>query len=690
MNFDDRLRGQLQHQADDVVVEPVGDDAPKRRAGRRRARRRIAGVALVVAVIGGGTTWVATRSADDPGVEVATQDDAAPLEAIEEDDLAPTVAESEAAASRKGSSGGAAALPPSSPPPAGAPLVFAATDDAGAPGGINLFNRGADGQLYYVLSTAPGATEEEVFGPGAGFHSNDTLYTWSGDSWTNTTMADRFVSRIGSRGGLLYTVSTGGPQGEAPAVGTSADGGVTWDWVPLDLSDRFASTPSNPVGYALTSAAGPAGHLVVAWSAPFPDWEQGIQLANDAGLEIGWESHEIVGLDHEAIHYVDRGTGASCSQRLWDRLEDEMPYPHELEEEVFGDGEPTDDELAEFEAAFQEVERARMALTAELLAELATEDECSTFVSCFEAQTAWEQSRQDLERAVFVELGLIGPDDEPWAVDWNGVDEDTQRRLDEELNGIWEGGPDWPAELDCETVMWGPSWDVDDVVSITWDELGVTPPDSWNGAIAAYLVQGADVTALEVPFEPGWVQSVTALDDGFQVDIVGQTQHDWRSDWGFDGAEPAGEPGVTRWQGGAEGWVAADLGPSQAYGQVIGPDGASFSIVWGETEATSGLRRDLDGDTSFISAPDLFGSSGGAEHLGVWDLQAGPYGVAAVSVDYAAKRSMIAFSADGVAWAVTELDGDYVDGVLVGGDAVMAFVHSFDDPDVTRVLLGMS
>ena len=42
----------------------------------------------------------------------------------------------------------------------------------------------------------------------------------------------------------------------------------------------------------------------------------------------------------------------------------------------------------------------------------------------------------------------------------------------------------------------------------------------------------------------------------------------------------------------------------------------------------------------------------------------------------------------GVAWAVTELEGDYVDGVLVGDDGVMVFVHSFDEPDVTRVLLG--
>ena len=260
-----------------------------------------------------------------------------------------------------------------------------------------------------------------------------------------------------------------------------------------------------------------------------------------------------------------------------------------------------------------------------------------------------------------------------------------QRRLDEELSAIWESGPDWPGDLDCESEMWGPEWDVDDVVTTTWAELGVTAPESWNGAIAAYLVEGDVVTSLDVPFEPGWVQAVTATDSGFQVDIIEDIGVDWRSEWEFEGGEPAQEPGAVRWEGGVDGWVLADS-PGPVYGQVSGPDDAVFSIVWGEEAGSSGIRRDVDGSTGFVSAADLFADQ--SEEVGIWDLRSGPYGVAAVSVDYEARRSFVAFSADGVAWAVTELEGDYVDGVLVGDDGVMVFVHSFDEPDVTRVLLG--
>ncbi|MEM7287853.1 MAG: hypothetical protein AAF480_15990, partial [Actinomycetota bacterium] len=191
MTFDDRLRGHLRRQAADVHVDAIDHGTPRRRAGRRRLRRNAGGFAVVFAVLGAGVAWVAIQSQDDPVVELATETENA-TEVLEP-------------AAETGSADGEVAEEVEEPVvTAGPPLVFTEIDSAGAPGGFNLHSKGAAGDLYYVLSTAPGATEEEVYGAGPTFRTNDTLYTWRGDGWAATGMPERFITTIGDHEGLLY------------------------------------------------------------------------------------------------------------------------------------------------------------------------------------------------------------------------------------------------------------------------------------------------------------------------------------------------------------------------------------------------------------------------------------------------------------------------------------------------------
>lgn len=663
MTFEDRLRDQLRRQADHVDVELGAGRDPRAHARSRQTRRRLGTLAVIAVIVGGSAAWISSRGGDAP--EVATE---APAST---DDAATGAADSAPAESSD--------TPDDAPAPLEvAPLEFTPVDAAGAPGGINLWTKGVTGDLYYVLSTAPGLTDEQAWNDG-GFGRNDTLYTWRGDNWSETALSDRFITGLGGADGLLYAVSTGSDTGDGPAAGTSTDGGETWDWVPLPLGDEF----SGPYGGGLTTAVGPAGQLVVAWNTPGADWEQGLALARDAGLDLSWETHDIVSIDGAGIRYVPHTAEVSCRDQFWAGLEELVPYPEAIGEAIFEDGgEPTEEEMAAYQAAMAEWDAARGQATTALLAEMAADPACEAFATCQAAQIAWEDEQQERVRQVAIEAGALRPDQTLAELDWSLLDESAQIAIDEAY-GTGERGPTFPGGLECETTLYGPGWDAADIVTVTWDSLGVVPPAAWSGAIAAYLVDESGAHRLDAPFEPGYVQSVSAQDDQFVVDIVdpGSFEFEFAGD---EGSEPA----ATRWTGSGAAWTATELPSGWFGGEVTGPGGAMFARSWDETSRSGGLTRMTAGGSTFISDSDLFGSE--FREIGVWDLAAGAEGVAAASVDYERQRSVVAWSPDGVSWASTVLDDLFVDGVLVGPDGVLLFAHPFDGVGTTVTLVADS
>ncbi|MEM9467153.1 MAG: hypothetical protein AAGA90_17405 [Actinomycetota bacterium] len=652
MSFDDRLRRQLSEQADHITIEPTDASAPAARAARRQTRRRITVAAAFLAVVGLSAAWITSQDGDpaelatepDPDVEVADDEDPAP---DDDESLDDAIAD-----------------------PSGADvtaLTFTSVDADGAPGGYNLFSRGAADDLYYVLSTAPGLE------PDRGFWRNDTLYTWTGDGWANSTFTDRFVSTIGSADGLLYTVSTGSTAGDAPAVGTSADGGDTWDWTPLDLP----ATLGAPGSYALADAVGPAGHLVVAWSAPQANWDEAIALARDAGLSIGWDTHHILNVDREGIRFAPAGDGIQCADEYWRRVDQAAPYPVDISDETWDGDDPTEAELARYDAALLDYEVARREAQDDVLAELTAVPECAEFADCQVLQNGWDREQEERARQIYIDLDLMAPDGTTMEIAWDEIDAETQEAIDEAFSDLYDYETSPIAEAGCEEVLYGPGFDEADVETVTWASLGVVAPDSWAGAIAAFLVEDGTVRELDTPFEPGWLQTVTATDDGFIVDLV--TPLDGVAEF-----ESEVGPDTTRWVGGADGWAASTTSGG-TWTAATSPDGTTYANVWG-ANGQIGITRTSGDSTVTVSMDQIFG----ADHRsnGVSFIDAGAFGVAVASVDYDGETSVVAYSPDGLTWATTELDGYWVDGLIVGGDAVMVFAHPFGTTGNTEVFIG--
>ena len=656
MSFDDRLRRQLNEQAHQITIEPGDPNGPAVRAARRQTRRRVAVAGAFVAVIGLSAAWITTRDGDEPGVATAVDSDGTDTDAAED-----ASASDESTSDESGST----AAP-------GTPLTFTPVDATGAPGGYNITSNGAGNDLYYVLSTAPGLRAEEINGP----WRNDTLYAWDGDSWSTSTFADRFVTTITPNGDLLYTLSTGTNSGDGPAVGTSSDGGANWDWTPIDLPADLGV----PGSYGLSDAVGPAGHLVVAWSAPFADWNEAFELAREAGLDIGWETHNVISVDSEAIRYVGGERAVSCAERYWTGIDDRVAVPASLYDESWGEDGPTEEQLAQFREDQQAYDDARLVAQPQVLDELRADPDCAVFAECQTDVNAWDDEQAERERQIYVDLGVIEPGQSAYyELDWESLDDDTQRALDEALSELWEDSDqNRITDPACEEALYGPGWDPEDIETVTWASLGVTPPDSWNGAISAFLVEDGAAREIDAPFDPGFLQSVTATDTGFAIELVVPET----DPVGF--VEELGAQRTIRWTGGEDGWQFEETTGS-LWNATTAPDGTTYGFSW-SADGTSRLIRAANGVSVATPMPDMFGP--GYEQHGISSIDAGDYGVAAVSIDWESERSAVAFSTDGVSWASTEFDGYWIDGVIVGDGDVMVIAHPFGTTGNTEVFIG--
>lgn len=139
-----------------------------------------------------------------------------------------------------------------------------------------------DNGMYYLLSTAPGrvsfdwnsGSDEEYFE----LMRYNSIYTYNeSDGWQVSTVEDRFISDFDVKDGILYVISTGGVDSDQAAIGTSADQGESWDWRAAD---------NLPVADQVTIMATGDQPLVFASRWGNPDYEQAIELASSAGVEL--------------------------------------------------------------------------------------------------------------------------------------------------------------------------------------------------------------------------------------------------------------------------------------------------------------------------------------------------------------------------------------------------------------------
>ncbi len=678
MSIENRLRNHLHDQGDAIDIDSDGLRSVAARSRARRQRRQglaFATIAVTIAAVGG---WlVGTLGGNPSTLEVAGDADSSTTTVGE---LATeTVGDDTGAAlgTIAGAADPAIEIDELVRPEPGTPLAFAPIGSADAPGGYNVYQNGFSDGLYYVVSTGPGVTYEDAIDRGLDFPRNDTLYTWAGDAWAIGSFGDRFVSSITGANDLLYTVSTGRPGGAALEVGTSGDGGASWSWQEIDLSAQFGDDPSTWPAYRALAANSDDGRLVVVSKSPGADWDQAIRLAQQAGLDISWENNSIHNVTSQGITYGDS----------WEDLRG--PCAIEYEDHVFGpilDGvdypgdDASEEAIAAFAAAMDAQEAEFDAREAEILDELAGRAECGDFVACRQAAGAHEDAFNDGYEALFESFGV-----NQYSDFWGDLTDEQLAAVEELEASLSDLEPDYPDGIDCELELYGWSENVEfDTITATWESLGVTPPQAWEGSIGAYLVTDDGVEVLDTPFDAGYLESVESGSDGFVVTI---------SDLGFDlrSTEVIEEPFIpeaTRWSGGVDGWTSS-VG-EQPFG-VAEFGRAQFSVSWDESSPAGGsilVRSDAAGSVG-MQLEDLAPEIDTSGH-DLFQVKSGDFGVVAIAVEWspAGTNSIVLYSSDGMSWGATELAGVEAVDAIVGDDGVMVFTTSPGSDSPAVVLLG--
>ncbi|MGI9605037.1 MAG: hypothetical protein ACR2P0_02745 [Acidimicrobiales bacterium] len=665
MDFDDRLRGHMEHQSAQLEIQPEGVDAIARRARTRHQRRAAVMVTAALVVVAGLGGWLYGSTGQNTVDQVATEGDGTATTTIA------AASSSEEGASADNDQALSSAAAPSIDAPvaeseSGRALEFSLIDNVDAPGGFNVWQNGQAGGLYYVLSTAPGATFESL-GSEEEWFRNDTLYTWDGGDWSQSSFGDRFVSDIGAgQNGLLYTLSTGRREGTAGLeLGTSADGGANWAWTPIDLSTQFGADSSTWPGYNVRSVGVGDDRLVVVNKAPGPDWQEGIALAQGAGLDIDLDTTPIYNLTTEGITYSldPYPEPTPCQQEFSVYIDAAF---RRFEEETLGE-EPTEEDYFAFEQNYEEIE-------AEAIAHMATIQGCELFVDCQTAYSADNRRIGDAENAIVEAMGF-----DPDTDYWEGLTEAQFDELNAAMETLWSEQQTAFEESGCQEILWGPIGDFEEGEGefVSWASLGVTPPAHWSGSAHGYLVSDDTVTNLGAVFgDGGFLVELTGDENGVTVRFDATA---------YDGAsEPTG-PTFIEWSS-ADGrtWTSQQIANDEWTFYPAGTVGdATLSINWEEptrfgTEFPgASILRTIDGTTEKLVFDDLAAELD-IDLIGysLDSLKTGEYGAVAWAVNWDVpdeRNTIVLYSPDGVAWGATLLEGIEVVDMIVGADGVMAF-----------------
>ncbi len=625
MDFEDRLKNHLQNQSQEVHIEPatVGDVAHRSSAKRQR-RMAASAMAVAVVLMGVGGFIVGGNSNESPVSIAEVAEDTSQPDGSTTEDGVPTETLT-------------------------GPLEFDDVSDTNSPGGFNVFTSvaGADG-VYYTLSTSPGE-------PGDDFDWRpDTLYRYD-DGWSNSDFGDRFVTDFGESDGVLYALSTGSPTSDEPAMGTSADGGESWQWTPLEVSDELRSN----VRFSTAESNGDL--LIIASSSGTPDYEAAAQLAIDAGADIDLDTNEVIDVNAEGIRWMERPELAPCQAEM-DRRYGEfetnegglVPFP--FDEDVNFEN-LTPEQEAELEA--WELANAQAHL--DIVKSIGEVEGCEFFSQCL-------TDSETRQRELFDEQGDY-PDDPA-----------EQEAFELEQQRIYEEFEAWLTESGCSTELGYDAYEEENFQMgfASWDELGVLVPEVWKSRHEALLFADGAVTSAGPVFtnEAGYLIRVAARNGGFEASFESLMFGDYLEN----------EPEAINYVS-ADGinWENAGTGVI-SWQDPVEFNGGSFSIDWSETEDDYTNSATLNRNGESITVADLVGDSGiDTKDLHLNQVVAGDYGVVAWAarwnetgelnpVDFVPDiDTVVFFSQDGINWTATELEGLDVSHVSVGTDSVMVF-----------------
>ena len=696
MDFEDRLRDQLHHQTADIEIRPEGVDVLAGRVRTRRTRRVTAAAMAALIVVAGMTGYLIGREADEPA-QVATQggDDESSDETVGD-----TSSDRDAAAASSPSGSDPSELPDVALPDPGSPLVFTNVDDDSSPGGYSVYQNGWAGDIYYVLSTAPGSTWEEL--DARGRYGPDTLYTWDGDRWSTGSFGDRFVSEISGDGGVLYAISTGSVTSDGLAAGTSSDAGESWTWTPIDLSGQF---PDGDTQYMALTASKDGVQLVVVHRSAGADWEEAIALARSAGVDIDQETDAIFEIDSDGIAWApDSYVVSPCQAAYNDYFESRYAEDEEeLYEPPFAYGDDlTDEQLDELRAWEEEQERVWEDRRLGAIDHVRTVPGCEEFVECTIESDARQKAISEKDQSMEMFEAL-----ERRAEAGEEITDEEWMAAEEASAALWDEYNDWLEQSGCRVVLYGDydEPDPEDVQRRTWEELGVVAPAAWSGSTHAYLITDGDVRALGAQFagSDGWLVDVRSSDAGFEV-VFDDSSYDEFEALGAEPVEPDQfETVFTTWRSpnGTE-WTSSSSSVGGYGSQSATVAGSTLSIAWTERGGSDLIRTNPDGTSDRLRLADLAGEldTTGYELVAV---KSGPYGAVAwaanwsefergVPEDEYSPNAIVLYSPDGRGWGATSLPGADVTDVIVGRDGVMVFLADpdFNGPDTPPqpVLLG--
>lgn len=655
MDFNDRLRTQLRTQSTELQLSTEGSNAVRSRSKRRKQRRAGGTVmaTLLVVLLAGG--WIVGRSGDTEA-NVATEGDA---DSADEATTESTIPESDPID---------IALPE-----AGVPLVLSTADNVGAPGGYNVFQSGRSGGLYFVLSTAPGVTYDDI-DEGGGTVRNDTMYTFDGSSWSQDSTGDRFISTVDSaNAGLLYTVSTGTASGPALELGTSANAGQDWSWTELDLSSVFGADQSTWPPYAVQYATSGSETLVIVHTQGGIDWEEAVALAVANGADIDPDSNQVTSVDRSGISWT--GGHLSESNRCLAALNDILNKAWENEPEgpeLDLDRELTDAEQAEIEAYWTAQELRGQQIYAESLQSVARVPGCESFVKC-----TTEHSQRNV---------LFNESVEQIYADHGGEISDPAvlAQIDENFDSFIVEVSEWGRTSGC--VDAAPNLfegevaaEVGDIDYASWESLGVLPPDSWKSTTTGFLVNQDAVAEIGDVFgaQDGFLAQVEATTDGWSV-TFDSTVYTEEADYASTYTIWSSIDGDT--------WTSSTSDSFNFFQPARLSDGTTFAPDWAG-ESTNLLRRTPDGTTSGLTLTDLAAGldTGGYQ---IMNVRAGDYGVVAWAVKWEdvdegeqPYDSIVFYSPDGIGWGATAVSDVEIIDVIVGDEEVMFFLN---DPNRTE------
>jgi len=403
-------------------------------------------------------------------------------------------------------------------------LTLAAASNVNAPGGFSFVSSGADGGVYYVVSTAPGLRFEDL-DPGEEFPRPATVYAFDGSSWSNTTITgDRFVSGItnGSTGGVLYAVSTGTPTDSGLNFGTSTNLGTDWDWTPIDLTAVFGPDMSTWPQYVVSYATHGSQHLVIVNSSSQADYDEAFKLAVASGAKID-RVDDVLSVDETGIAWfdnspieIDPDEPVNCaavadrrSMELWQEAE-VIDYASDFDGE-FSSEEATELD-PEFEAFLDENDAQAKRIQDQMLETVREYDECTTFADCL-AELYIRQNEVGMRVTELYEEAGISQLQEPDAA--------LIEAVDELYESATEATDSWLDESGCseQIDLYGETDHAERERYATWEELGVTAPNEWNPIRHAFLVDGDDVSSLGSPFgeETGYLVEVSHDGDAWNV-----------------------------------------------------------------------------------------------------------------------------------------------------------------------------